>query len=77
MFGFKKRKVQKALEKYWKLYEYGCLQISCKKCKYIYKTSSGRYSRKREELMAILWPKYKEKVLRVEEEVRKFKERND
>ena len=75
MFGFEKRKVQRALEEYRKLYEYGCLQISCEKCKYIYKASSSRYSCKREELMAILWSKHREKVLKIEEDVRKSKER--
>ncbi len=76
MFVFQKRKIQMALEEYRKLCEYGCLQINCQKCEYMYKTPSKTFSCKREELMAILWPKYQDKVLKVEEQVRKSKEKN-
>jgi hypothetical protein len=47
---------------------YGCFGISCQKCKYLRQVNKDLYTCERERLLKILWPEYKDEVLRIEEE---------
>lgn len=62
------RKVRMALQEYRELRLYGCLGISCENCKYFRKINEHLATCKRENLMKILWPKYKDEVNKIDSE---------
>ena len=66
-FLFEKEIVEKALKEYMDLRIYGCFKISCKNCKYLTKVNEHLYTCKREQLMKILLPKYKQEVKRIDD----------
>ena len=72
---FKKKKripksIQVALDEYRKLCLYGCLKIPCHRCKYLRRINEHYSTCKREELMAILWDKYKDEIDEIDAELR-------
>ena len=62
--------VEEALEEYRLLLICGCGKFPCERCSYI-REVGNRYKCKRTDLMKILWPKHKDDVLKIDEEVRK------
>lgn len=56
------RRIEEALNDYRQLRLYGCLKISCKRCKHLTRTDAHRSTCENERLMKILLPKYKKQV---------------
>ena len=75
LFRKKKDKLPKsiefALQQYRELCLEGCLIIPCKKCGRLTQINDHLYTCKRIQLMNVLWPKYKEEVEKIDDELRK------
>lgn len=65
------KSIENALREYRSLLMEGCLEIPCEKCRYLVEFNAHRFTCKRERLMNILMPDYRQEIKRIDNELRK------